>query len=58
MTHSDFITLLFDLKASELEFLQEDFLTLGYSICTGLHHAQIFHANYCPLKNVCTAKMK
>lgn len=54
MTHSDSITLLLGLKASDLEFPHEDFVTIGYSTCTGIHQAQIFQANYCPKKTVCS----
>ncbi|WP_271329433.1 ISL3 family transposase [Lactococcus muris] len=55
MTHSDSITLLLDLKASDLVFPEENFVRLGFTKLTGQHQAQIFSASYRPKKTVCPA---
>jgi len=53
MTLSDSITFSLDLKASELEFSEEHFISAGYSSCTGVHEAHVYHAHYRPKETVC-----
>ena len=53
MTHSDSITLLLDLKASDLVFPAENFVRLDFTKLTGHHQAQVFTASYCPKETVC-----
>lgn len=55
MTHSDFITLMLDLKASDLIFPEENYFRLGFTKLTGHHQAQIFSASYRPKETVCPA---
>ena len=46
MTHSDSITLLLDLKASDLIFPLEDFVKEGISKLTGQNKALIFNESF------------
>lgn len=53
MTHSDSITLMLDLKVSDLFFPQENYFRLGFTKLTGTHEAQIFTARYQPKQTLC-----
>lgn len=55
MTHSDSITLLLDLKASDLTFPLDNFVKEGFSKLTGPNKALIFKATYQPKQTICPA---
>src|SRR5574337_1464670 len=55
MTHSDSITLLLDLKASDLTFPLDNFVKEGFSKLTGPNKALIFTATYQPKQTICPA---
>lgn len=53
MTHSDSITLSLDLKASDLVFPPENFVSLGDSKLTTPYQTQVFKAHYQPQTTTC-----
>src|SRR5574341_1090052 len=55
MAHSDSITLLLDLKASDLTFPLDNFVKEGFSKLTGPNKALIFTATYQPKQTICPA---